>query len=240
MNIGSNGFLPCITKAPTHGFVKCGVCENEFRNSVSLHRHLITDHNIDICIKDKSFVCMEDFLIWKDKIEIDSTTYFKVEHTLRTIRGKVIKYVCNRSGRFKSRSKQVRNPKVDVSIKMNYTCSAFIMLHQYKFSSLVHISYSLDHYGHDTTPCRVRIHKSTKSIISKMFDKGQKNMECINNYLYENGASLKEHSLTYKHFQNHLRLTKDADVIKREIANSSGFIQCSTNEFILGVSNLCM
>lgn len=216
----------------------CGLCNIDFITHSSLRKHLTSQHSLLIQENLEYFSNLNQFHVWKSYIETKSSTFFKFICSATTPSSTVMRYRCNRSGIFKSHGTGKRSAKCDGSVMKNYSCSAFMTVTKYKYTPYVHVRHCLNHYGHDTLPCRIRVTHCTFDRIRALYVE-ENSIENINNYFFNNGCTLKERSLTYKHLQNCLKSLTDIRGVRNIINQSNPFIVSSSNDFTLGVSDLC-
>ncbi|VEN51585.1 unnamed protein product, partial [Callosobruchus maculatus] len=125
---------------------KCTLCSSDvYLIKSEIWIHFQTNHDIVLNSNNLKFFNKDEFYTWKGQMERETQSYFINEHgSYNTNSYTKFKYVCHRSGIFKSESKKIRHLKVQGSHKINGYCPAeisgkILKMEYVKWSSLANI-----------------------------------------------------------------------------------------------------
>ncbi|GFX73387.1 c2H2-type domain-containing protein [Trichonephila clavipes] len=114
------------------------------------------------------FICQEDFLKWKEKIELDSRSFFRLRSASEKVGVKFSYYVCHRSGYSKPKLNRVRHMKASGSVRCGCTCPAVINVstHTVEEAKEITVQYQSVHVGHDMEVGKLNLSKAEKSSLA--------------------------------------------------------------------------
>lgn len=148
--------------------LKCGVCDHSFLTHYELFGHVKELHFSEISISNLEFESEEEFANWRKQQESDGLFLFVQKRQASTDSGSRNKrqyFYCHRSGDFKSKSAGKQAPTHNVTNRIGYQCTAFVFA-KIDPSGRVEISYSLDHYKHDSSLSRFPLSDEIKAKIA--------------------------------------------------------------------------
>ncbi|KAK7075681.1 hypothetical protein SK128_002708 [Halocaridina rubra] len=155
--------------------LRCRDCDFRCHVMKTLIHHYKT-HGRRLIIREKNFINEDEFSMWKKDIEKKTRSHFVLHRGKRETSSTFVKnYYCNRSGFFipSGVGKKVR---VIMTVKINYTCSAFMRVECQKSSGKIKVEFCFDH-THDLdknlSPDSSSVHlwKKVKNSINKELEK---------------------------------------------------------------------
>ncbi|GFW16146.1 uncharacterized protein TNCV_3078101 [Trichonephila clavipes] len=143
----------------------CGLCKVTFRTIVNLHEHLQKKHDVKLNFSSQTFYSEEDFLKWKEKIELDSRSFFRLRSASEKVGVKFSYYVCQQSGYSKPKLNRVRHMKAFGSVRCGCTCPPVINVstHTVEEAKEITVQYQSVHVGHDMEVGKLNLSKAEKS-----------------------------------------------------------------------------
>uniref|UniRef100_A0A1X7VUM5 C2H2-type domain-containing protein n=1 Tax=Amphimedon queenslandica TaxID=400682 RepID=A0A1X7VUM5_AMPQE len=109
------------------GTIKCTEgCSEKFRTSDDLIKHLCIKHNKSINIIHKSFSTLHEFIKWKESFEENARSSYVLHCAPKCHSDSSYISYCNRSGKYASKGKGVRELKMQGSSKIGTHCPAYI------------------------------------------------------------------------------------------------------------------
>lgn len=104
--------------------------------------------------------------MWKSNIEEETASSYKnLRGNYKNEKGeKIYRYVCHRSGDFKSKSTGERKRKSQNSSKMGFYCTSFITA--VDTGEKISVTIGKEHYGHDTEIEHLRISQEDRTSIA--------------------------------------------------------------------------
>ncbi|KAF6215251.1 hypothetical protein GE061_010003 [Apolygus lucorum] len=149
-------------------------CGKKFRVRRFLRAHLLYDHNIEMQIKAEAlrFSTKEEFDEWKNKIEEETQSYYRIrqQFTNKTYK-KTIQYLCCRSGKMVNTDNRKRPLKIQGSRRSNINCTSEIRLRY--LDQGFQVEYFKDHYAHDNSLAHLPVPKKVKEEIKEKLMAGQ-------------------------------------------------------------------
>lgn len=110
-----------------------------------------------------------EFLQWKGELERDSSAHFMKSTGEKIVhKTKVLYFYCNRSGFFKSESKDIRSLKKQGSCKIGSYCTASIECEHLENGNIKAII-NKTHYGHQSSLGHIRIPEQDRLAIAAWF-----------------------------------------------------------------------
>ncbi|XP_056638648.1 uncharacterized protein LOC130446417 [Diorhabda sublineata] len=138
------------TEPPVKPQKGCPLCDFKSKYREEMVKHFETNHNISLVQEKLSFTTKDDFLIWKNDIEVRTASKYISENGSQVFRKHVItKYTCHRSGYYiPHKKKGLRHLKKQGSVKINGFCPANITLQLQNNGSCI-VTFIGTHIGHD-------------------------------------------------------------------------------------------
>lgn len=102
--------------------MSCGFSSSSAKD---IEKHLQQIHDVIIQSQELTFPSLQDFYLWKTKMEIESNSKF-VKYKYDAILKIINIYTCHRSGNYVTRGKGVRHLKTQGSNKIGAFCPASI------------------------------------------------------------------------------------------------------------------
>lgn len=128
--------------------------------------HLEQDHSIKVDSKSLKFGSIEEFQKWQTAVEVETKANFIRQRTPDVSKdGIVTQYCCNRSGHFKSRSRNIRHPKLKGSVKINGFCPAGIKV--VEKNGVCDVLFTYTHVGHQQKLGHLYISKHDKESLAQ-------------------------------------------------------------------------
>ncbi|XP_050500770.1 uncharacterized protein LOC126880760 [Diabrotica virgifera virgifera] len=141
---------------------KCILCNAEELTKSEIHSHFKVVHEIVLTSEVLKFPTCDDFHTWKNQIERTTQSSFINEHgSYNTKDYKRLKYVCHRSGLFKSQSKGLRHLKTQGSHKINGYCPAEIIVKLLN-DGTCEVEFVAQHIGHNENLGHLNLNQSEK------------------------------------------------------------------------------
>ncbi|GFU23451.1 uncharacterized protein NPIL_288011 [Nephila pilipes] len=153
----------------------CGMCGEKFRLTVNLNEHLQNVHNVELKFAHENFYSEEDFLQWKEKIQVESVSSFKIRNTCEKEAGlKLTYYICHRSGVSNPTSNRIRHAKALGSVKCGFACPAMMTVSRRSIDGVTEITvqYQSVHVGHDMEPGKLHLTKDERSALASSLEQG--------------------------------------------------------------------
>ncbi|GFW84067.1 uncharacterized protein TNCV_1662341 [Trichonephila clavipes] len=126
----------------------CGLCKETFHTIVNLHEYLQKKHDVKLNFSNQTFYSEEDFLKWKEKIELDSRSFFR----LRSASEKVGWYGD------RTRDQASHDP---IPIPLGYRGP-----HTVEEAKEITVQYQSVHVGHDMEVGKLNLSKAEKSSLA--------------------------------------------------------------------------
>ena len=147
----------------------CGVCQTGFDNQKELCSHVSSNHSQRADIVTLEFNSEVEFQSWKSRIELEKNAKFSTTHSGRDVRRR---FLCHRSGQFKSKASEdpskSRAPRSTPSVRIGFTCTAFITAYPRGNNGAVSVEACLDHYGRGCAVKHLPLSEDTKAKIVRM------------------------------------------------------------------------
>lgn len=144
----------------------CPLCSFSSNSSsrIAMHRHFDDKHKISLKWERHLFKSFNEFDVWKTEVETNTVTSY-IKHS--SIKNNAITYHCHRSGSYKKRSREVKQPKVLGSCKINAFCPSEMKV--YVKSGGVEVYYLATHVGHTNELSHLQLSVKDKSaVIAKL------------------------------------------------------------------------
>ncbi|XP_065207758.1 uncharacterized protein LOC135836704 [Planococcus citri] len=180
----------------------CPICK-QFFSTPKIQKHFFLDHDIKYEETTHMFQSEESFQNWKKNIEDDTLSKFVLKYTRLKKKEKESKYICHRSGIFRSISKGIRHLRSRGSKKINGYCPASMIC--LKSDEGICVKYIHTHVGHDNESdfCHISLSQTIREeIVEKLRQNVSKHviLEDIRNSC---GKQLRrEHIITLKDIDN--------------------------------------
>uniref|UniRef100_A0A6P7FQ73 Uncharacterized protein LOC114330053 n=1 Tax=Diabrotica virgifera virgifera TaxID=50390 RepID=A0A6P7FQ73_DIAVI len=113
----------CSVETRTFQHKKCSLCDYSATFKKDFIKHYETSHSIPMEYDTIEFSNHDDFISWKNKIELETNASFIAENGKKA---GIVNYICHRSGYFISKGKGERHLKRQGSNKINGYCPAMI------------------------------------------------------------------------------------------------------------------
>uniref|UniRef100_A0A6P7HF54 Myoneurin-like n=1 Tax=Diabrotica virgifera virgifera TaxID=50390 RepID=A0A6P7HF54_DIAVI len=141
---------------------KCSLCDYHATFKKDFIKHYETSHSIPMQYDTIEFSNHDDFISWKNKIELETNASFVVETGKKA---GIMNYICHRSGYFTSKGKGERHLKTHGSVKINGYCPAMIKeVAQSDGKYLAH--FTKTHVGHQNAIGRLFLPSSERKTIA--------------------------------------------------------------------------
>lgn len=140
--------------------LKCGVCDTQGTKQF-LDLHYVEAHQINLNIESIKFINMSNFHDWKSAIEKENNCRYVASCGRRD---KVERYICHRSGEFKSKSKGLRSLKRQGSKKIGSYCPSKMIV--YKVGEMCDVKFVKTHIGHENEVYHLTLPPEIKSKIA--------------------------------------------------------------------------
>lgn len=139
---------------------KCGICDVQ-GTKPQLDLHYIDAHEININVENITFVNSDTFQEWKCAIEKENHCKYiaacgRKQNSER--------YICHRSGEFKSKSKGLRSLKKQGSKKIGSYCPSKIIVR--KYGDMCDVTFVKTHIGHENELCHVTLSNDMRAKIA--------------------------------------------------------------------------
>ncbi|GFY76250.1 uncharacterized protein TNIN_420871 [Trichonephila inaurata madagascariensis] len=146
----------------------CGLCKETFHTIVNLHEHLQKRHEVKLNFSSETFYSEEDFLKWKEKIELASRSSFFLRNTSQKVGVKFSYYVCHRSGYSNPKLNRARHMKASGSVRCGCTCPAVINVSTHTVEEVKEITvhYQSVHVGHELEVGKLHLSETEKSSLA--------------------------------------------------------------------------
>ncbi|XP_065211263.1 uncharacterized protein LOC135839254 [Planococcus citri] len=194
------------TKNPKKS-ISCVHCEQTFNSIKYLNAHLKMAHDVKIDEQELRFSNLDAFFSWKKQEEIRTNTRFIQLRGMRKHRRQgeeimTLKFICNRSGVFHSKSNGKRAYRVKGSSKIGRYCSAYIAA-MFKENDYVNSTYCSTHCGHDNDLRYLNLTMDDKREIYEKIQKGATFSSILNEIRNNVGKEIKrKHLVTNKDLHN--------------------------------------
>lgn len=120
--------MKCHQEVQSTDTLRCILCsdtEMKCFSKYSLFEHFQESHNIKVTTEMSQFTNVEEFESWKKQVETETHALFINAHGSYKTKNQVkTKYVCHRSGFYKSKGNGMRRLKTQGSSKINGYCPA--------------------------------------------------------------------------------------------------------------------
>ncbi|GFS35859.1 uncharacterized protein NPIL_49141 [Nephila pilipes] len=151
------------------------MCGEKFRLTVNLNEHLQNVHHVELKFAHENFYSEEDFLQWKEKIQVKSVSSFKIRNTCEKEAGlKLTYYICHRSRVSNPISNRIRHAKALGSVKCGFACPAMMTVSRRSIDGVTEITvqYQSVHVGHDMEPGKIHLTKDERSALASSLEQG--------------------------------------------------------------------
>ena len=157
--------------------IKCDVCDFACHQLGIFRQHLLDAHDVPLEFQSINFKDMVEFEAWRLDFESKNPIKFRmVSSGANSSKGKgVRRYVCNRSGHYKSQGSGKREGH---SWKMNGSCTAGLDV-KCDSSGSVTVSMCSSHYGHDVEVGALPLNKCDRDNIAGRILQGVKHDKII-------------------------------------------------------------
>ncbi|GFY57412.1 c2H2-type domain-containing protein [Trichonephila inaurata madagascariensis] len=136
-------------KVSTIKQVRCNICSAEFISKKALEDHVNLVHNIAIEKDTHTFDTFEDFKLWKESIEKQTSSLYVKNTGSKSEKtgGKITYFYCHRSGYYTARGIKKRKMKIAGSNKINGNCPSKMKVYE-DIESKVTVEFTKTHVGH--------------------------------------------------------------------------------------------
>ncbi|GFT03759.1 uncharacterized protein NPIL_644841 [Nephila pilipes] len=153
----------------------CGMCGEKFRLVVNLNERLQNVHNVELKFAHENFYSEDYFLQWKEKIQVERVSSFKIRNTCEKEAGlKLTYYICHRSGVANHTSNRIRNAKASGSEKCGFACPAWMTVSRRSIDGVtdINVQYQSVHVGHDMEAGKLHLTEDERSALASSLEQG--------------------------------------------------------------------
>ncbi|GFT48004.1 c2H2-type domain-containing protein [Trichonephila clavipes] len=148
--------------------VRCILCNVELISKKALEDHIDLVHNITIEKDTRTFDTFQDFKLWKESIEKQTSSLYVKSTGSKSGKtgGKITYFYCHCNGFYNARSDMKRNMKIAGSNKINGNCPSKMKVYE-DIESKVTVEFTKNHVGHGKDLGRMKISREEKEDIAK-------------------------------------------------------------------------
>ena len=155
--------------------IRCALCSETFQWLAELTDHLRRRHGVRTRVQTLQFENMDLFMEWKEKMEVNTKSFYHCRRTLDREKCKTIYFTCNRSGIIERKPDGVRKLGIKVRgyRKTGNSCPARITLVQSKRQGVpLRVEFVETHVGHDQDVGHLNFPKSTRQSLAAQLLRG--------------------------------------------------------------------
>ena len=155
--------------------IRCALCSETFHWLALLTDHLRRRHGVRTKVQTLQFENMDLFVEWKEKMEVNTKSFYHCRRTSDRKKCKTIYFTCNRSGNIERRPDGVRKRGIKVRgyRKTGNSCPARITLVQSKRQGVpLRVKFFETHVGHDQDVGHLNFPKSTRQSLAAQLLRG--------------------------------------------------------------------
>ncbi|GFQ90441.1 uncharacterized protein TNCT_268221 [Trichonephila clavata] len=143
----------------------------ELISKKALADHVDLVHNITIEKDTHNFNTLEDFKLWKETIEKQTTSLYVKNTGSKSDKtdGKITYFYCHRNGYYNTRGDKKRNMKMSGSNKINGNCPSKMKVYE-DTESKVTVEFTKTHIGHGIDLERMKITREEKEDIARKLE----------------------------------------------------------------------
>ncbi|GFY65921.1 zinc finger protein 432-like isoform X1 [Trichonephila inaurata madagascariensis] len=152
--------------------VRCNICCADLISKKALKDPIDLKHNIAIEKETRTFDTFEDFELWKESVEKQTSSLY-VKNTgskSETMGGKIIHFYSHRNGYYNVRGDKKRNMKVAGSNNMNGNCPSKMKVYE-DIESKMSVEFTKIHVGHGIDLGWMKMAIEEKDIARKLENK---------------------------------------------------------------------
>ncbi|GFT90771.1 uncharacterized protein TNCV_2777531 [Trichonephila clavipes] len=140
---------------------------SELISKKALEDHIDLVHNITIEKDTRTFDTFQDFKLWKESIEKQTSSLYVKNTASKSGKsgGKMTYFYCHRSGFYNARGDMKRNMKIAGSNKINGKCPSKMKVYE-DIESKVTVEFTKTHVGHGIDLGRMKITREEKEGIA--------------------------------------------------------------------------
>ncbi|GFW58857.1 c2H2-type domain-containing protein [Trichonephila clavipes] len=158
-------------KVSTIKQVRCILCNVELISKKALEDHIDLVHNITIEKDTRTFDTFQDFKLWKESIEKQTSSLYVKNTGSKSGKtgGKITYFYCHRNGFYNARGDMKRNMKIAGSNKINGNCPSKMKVYE-DIESKVTMEFTKTDVGHGIDLGRMKITGEEKEDIAKKLE----------------------------------------------------------------------
>lgn len=146
---------------------KCNLCSFSAHTINDLIAHYNCKHNEKFTVSTKSFKNEEEFILWKNEIEKNTSSYYVLNRGSRKNENCIIScYYCHRSGNRRIVDNPKRSRKCQGSCKIDNYCTSYLNVTKNIIDSTISVNYCLDHCGHSLQLAHLNISHDLRAQIA--------------------------------------------------------------------------
>ncbi|GFR19093.1 uncharacterized protein TNCT_12481 [Trichonephila clavata] len=160
-----------IHKVSINKQVRCNICSVELISKKALEDRVDLAHNITIEKDTHNFNTLEDFKLWKETIEKQTTSLFVKNTGSKSDKtgGTIAYFYCHRNGYYNTVGDKKRNMKMAGSNKINGNCPSKMKVYE-DIESKVTVEFTKTHVGHGINLGRMKITREEKEDIARKLE----------------------------------------------------------------------
>ncbi|GFR31302.1 uncharacterized protein TNCT_518101 [Trichonephila clavata] len=160
-----------IHKVSINKLVRCNICSVELISKKALEDHVDLAHNITIEKDTHNFNTLEDFKLWKEIIEKQTTSLYVKNTGSKSDKtgGTITYFYCHRNGYYNTMGDKKRNMKMAGSDKINGNCPSKMKVYE-DIQSKVTVVFTKTHVGHGINLGRMKITREEKEDIARKLE----------------------------------------------------------------------
>ncbi|GFQ90679.1 uncharacterized protein TNCT_478391 [Trichonephila clavata] len=147
-----------IHKVNINKQVRCNICSVELISKKALEGRVDLAHNITIEKDTHNFNTLEDFKLWKETIEKQTTSLYVKNTGSKSDKtdGTITYFYCHRNGYYNTTGDKKRNMKMAGSNKIKGNCPSKMKVYE-DIESKVTVEFTKTHVGHGINLGRMKI-----------------------------------------------------------------------------------
>ena len=151
----------------TNSHCKCNLCPFSAHQVHELVVHYNSKHNMKFNVNSKSFNNQEEFILWKNEIEKNTSAHYVLNTSCKkTATAFVSYYYCRRSGNKRCVETPKRSRKCQGSCKINNYCTSYMKVSKNIKDCTISVNFCLDHYGHSLQIAHLNISHGLRAQIA--------------------------------------------------------------------------
>ncbi|GFQ98866.1 uncharacterized protein TNCT_735211, partial [Trichonephila clavata] len=160
-----------IHKVSINKQVRCNICSVELISKKALEDHVDLVHNITIEKDTHNFNTLEDFKLWKETIEKQTTSLYVKNTGSKSDKtgGTIAYFYCHRNGYYNTTGDKKRNMKMAGSNKINGNCPSKMKVYE-DIESKVTVEFTKTHVGHGINLGQMKITREEKEDIGRKLE----------------------------------------------------------------------